>query len=570
MEFLKRIREQVVNLWNRMNKGQKIGLVSSLGILMIAMATMLFVTSQPEKHTLYKELTAEDAELVLKDLREKAVKYEVKGGEVLVYARSEEVDELRMDLASQGVPKSGGIGWEYLEKQGFGETEKTFDQKKHRAKEVELVRTIKTIEVIKDAKVTLATPAETVFIDEETPPTASVVLELKPNESINARQVSAITHLVSKAVEKLKPENITVVDTSGNLLSSGDDMLPGGISTKQWEVQRNYQAMLQRNIQSLLDRSLGPDKAIARVGVELDFSKKDEATEAYTEGADVSSQEKKESYEGGEVKPGGPNGTTSNIPSYPGIQNQGPSDYRQEEKIVNKAPTKKVTNKSKAPAEVKKVTVGVLVDQALLSPSAGAMRIDLRKIEELKPVVAMAAGFAMNDRNSDGDLKGSIEIEPIPFNIAKTPETKEEPWWLKYLPLLLLVAIAFITFLMLGAMLQPKRQIPARAPRKAVITPAAALPTSATAGAAMAAIPTTGGVGALAGGGMVGGIPMAPTAETPRGFWESLEEQREEAERRLMADIETALQDSPKVSADLLRGWMKSDRAGDAKERGRV
>jgi flagellar M-ring protein FliF len=407
--------------------------------------------------------------------------------------------------------------------------------------------------------VTLATPTETVFIDEEQPPTASVVLELKPNESINAGQVSAITHLVSKAVEKLKTENITVVDTNGNLLSSGDDMMPGGISTKQWEVQRNYQQMLQRQVQSLLDRSLGPDRAIARVGVELDFSKKDEATEAYTEGADVSSQKKKESYEGGDVKPGGPSGTTSNIPSYPGIMGQGPSDYRQEEEIVNKAPTKKVTNKSKAPAEVKKVTVGVLVDEKL--------RLNTSKIDELETVVALAAGFAMNDRNSDGELKGSIEIKPIAFAIPKVVETKEEPWWLKYLPLLLLVAIAFITFLMLGAMLQPKRQIPARAPRKAVITPAAALPNSATAGAAMAAMPTAGGVGALA---AMGGIPMVPSAETPRGFWESLEEQREEAERRLMADIETALQDSPKVSADLLRNWMKSDRAQEAKERGRV
>lgn len=560
-EFFKRIREQIVQIWTRMNRGQKIGVVASLVTLFLALGLLLFVSNRPEKHTLYTDLTAEDADVVVKALKEGNVKYELeKGGStVVVYGPVKAMDEVKLDLAAKGVPKGGGIGWEFLEKQQFGATDKTFDAQSQRAKETELKRTIETMSQIKSARVTLAEPKESVFVEKEQPSTASVVLELKPNETLKENQIAAITNLVSHAVPKLKSEDVSVVDTNGNLLSAGDKDMPMGLSSKQWDIQRGYQQMVQRQVQSLLDRTLGPNHAIARVGLELDFSKKKVDTEAYSNDpknpVKVSEQKKEESYAGGEVKPGGPNGATGNIPSYPGIMGQGPSDYRQGDNIINYAPTKQVTQKEKAPAEVKRVTVGVLVDDQL--------HLSKNKLDELQNVVALAAGFAPGEKNSDGVNKGDVQIKPIVFQNFETPPKPEEPWWLKYLPLLLLVAIAFITFLMLGAMLQPKRQIPARAPRKAVITPAAALPTAP--GGTAAAIPTGAAAVAIGASGAAGGhggsMPMAGGAETPRGFWESLEEQREEAERRLLSDIETALQDSPKISADLIRGWMKQDRA---------
>ncbi|MBM3460822.1 MAG: flagellar M-ring protein FliF [Armatimonadetes bacterium] len=570
-EFFKRIREQTQQIWARMNRGQRIGVVASLATLFLALGLMLFMSNRLEKHKLYTELTAEDAEVVIKDLKERNVKYELadNGTSVLVYGPRKQLDEIRIELAAKGVPKSGGVGWEFLEKQQFGETHESFVQKQQRAMETELKRTIETMSNISKARVALAQPEDSLFLEEQKDPTASVTLEVKPNERVNERQVLAIQNLVAHSVPKLKPENVSVTDTNGNLLSVDDNQMPMGLSAKQWEIQRDYQQMVQKSVQSLLDRSFGPNNAVARIGLELDFSKRSVAKEIYTNPRNevkVSEQSKNESYAGGEVRPGGPNGTTSNIPSYPGIYAQGPNDYRQTEKIVNYAPTKIIDERVKAPAEVKRITVGVLVDEDKWKKANV-------KVAQMEDVIALAAGFKKGELNSDGQEKGNVTISPVNFFQAPETPRSEELWWLKYLPLLLLVGIAFITFLMLGAMMQPKRQIPARAPRKAVITPAAALPTLATSPAIPAGV--AGAAIAVAAGGtgiqpIGGGIPQIASAETPRGFWESLEEQREEAERRLLSDIETALQDSPRVSTDLLRGWMKQDRATEGKERARA
>jgi len=200
---------------------RKLGLVGVILVIFAFIVALSLWLQRVDYQVLYSNLSAEDAGNVITKLKEKKVPYQVKDN--AIYVPSGKVHELRLELASQGIPSGGGVGFEIFDKTSIGLTE--FSQRVNyiRALQGELARTIKQIQEVDQVRVHIAMPEKTIFTEKEDHPTASVVLKLKPGRSLAKEQVSSIVHLVSSSVEGLSPQYVTVVDQYGNLLSAPKD-----------------------------------------------------------------------------------------------------------------------------------------------------------------------------------------------------------------------------------------------------------------------------------------------------------------------------------------------------------
>ena len=171
--------------------------------------------------------------------------------------------------------QGGTVGFELFNQSQLGSTDFDRQLKYNWALQGELVRTIRQLNEIADARVHIVQTGQSLFVEEEQPATASVFLKVKPMKSLEKEQIQAIANLVAGSVKGLKPENVTILDQYGRLLSEeidlGSDPFKNKAVAGQLELKRNYERELERSIQSMLERVYGPGKAVARVNAELDF-----------------------------------------------------------------------------------------------------------------------------------------------------------------------------------------------------------------------------------------------------------------------------------------------------------
>jgi len=190
--------------------------------LIAALVAVLFLVNQgPEYQTLYTQLSPEDSGAVIEKLKEKRVPYKVDGPAISVPA--DKVYETRMELAGEGLPQGGGVGFEIFDKTAFGVTDFVQKVNYKRALQGELTRTITQIKEIETARVHLALPEKGVFLDDQKKARASVIVKLRPGRQLTQGQVSSIVHLVANSADDLKPEDVAVVDTAGKMWTSEAD-----------------------------------------------------------------------------------------------------------------------------------------------------------------------------------------------------------------------------------------------------------------------------------------------------------------------------------------------------------
>jgi flagellar M-ring protein FliF len=231
---------------------------------------------------LYARLSPVDAAQVVEKLRNDGVDYRLTNGGRTVNVPSRMVDELRLKLSQEGLPKGEGEGLEILEKSPLGMSDFTQKVGYQRAIQGELARTIGALENVHSARVHLVFPEESPFLDSQDGARASVVLTLKPGASIDQRQLSGVVHLVAGAVKDLKPQNVSVLDSQGRLLAGGrssEGVYSHG--NELLDLQRDAERYLEQKTTSLLDGFLGPGKALVRTRVEMDDRIVREKTETY-------------------------------------------------------------------------------------------------------------------------------------------------------------------------------------------------------------------------------------------------------------------------------------------------
>ncbi len=277
--------EQIQQIFRGMPLSRKI----AIGILILLMAagfTAMFIwANKTEYKAAYTELTEDDAADVVAKIKELKIPYKIKGGGSIVMVPASKVYDVRLDLAKDGIPKGSGVGYEIFDKTDFGTSEFVQKINRKRALQGELARTISAFDEVKNAKVMIVLPKDSVFVEETKLPSASILLELK--NDIDEEKVAAIAHLVASSIQDLTPKRITIVDTAGRILFEGKSeaekarIKAKNLADAQYNYKVRFEANLADRIQTMLERIVGKDKAIVRVTAEMDFSTNNVNEEIY-------------------------------------------------------------------------------------------------------------------------------------------------------------------------------------------------------------------------------------------------------------------------------------------------
>ncbi len=407
---LKSLPSQLKEFWNRLNKQQKIFLIGgSIGLTLAIFLTIWFLT-KTNWGLLYRGLDEQTTDQIIQYLKTQKIPYKIET-DGSIYVPKEKVPELRMEIAGKGLVGGTGPGFELFDKAQMGLTEFQEKVNYQRALQGELERSIKGIRGIKYVRVHLALPKESVFIEEEKPPKASVLIKLKPGYQLSPTEIRGIINLVSGAVPKLEPQNVTIIDAdtgkSYKLPSQEEEL-----TVTQLAYKRKIEEDLKNKIEELLGRALGYGKAVAQVSVDLSFDKESIVEETYDpESKAVVSEETEEEQKVTGNPPGG-------IPGVKGALAQkfeatstktSGEKYFHKKIIKNYNVSKKVTNLEISPGSIKKISVAVLVDKSVLSEN------DTAKITWIEDLVKGAIGY-----NPDrGDV---VKVEAKSF--VKPPVVK--------------------------------------------------------------------------------------------------------------------------------------------------
>ena len=469
--------------------------VAVLGVAAL-LAVLVFMFSgarDSDFRPLFPNLSEKDGGQVIDRLTQMNVPYRFAEGGSTVMVPSSRVHELRMKLAAAGLPSAsagGNSGYELLDKNTFGQTQGQERMKIQRAIEGELTTTIQALESVKSARVHLALPQQNGFFREQQKPSASVVLSLHPGRTLERGQIAGIVRVVSGSVPELAAKSVSVVDSTGTLLSAAADDEAGGISagldTQQLQYRREVEAGHLKRVLALLEPVLGRDNLRASVSAEMDFSQVMRTSEAYgpNQGADakaaVREQRSEESNQPGNATPAGVPGATSNQPPVPATApiagaaqalqaaNGGgtAAGAARREAATRFEVDKTVTVTRSAVGAVKRLSAAVVVNHRSSTDAKGkttSAPLTDKEIEQLTALVQQGIGF-----NAErGDI---VKVINAPFRVDVLPAADtlplwQQPWFLDLLKTAAApLALALVALVIVSRLIRPAL--------KAVLTPA--------------------------------------------------------------------------------------------------
>ena len=281
-EYQDQFRGQIGGFVQRLSLGQKVMLVAVTLASIGAIVALIMLVNRPSYAMLFTNLHPEDASKIVEKLKEKSVPYTLDDGGKTILVPKQQVYDLRLSLAGDGLPQSSVIGYEIFDRTNLGVSDFVQKVNYRRALEGELARTILELEEVEAARVHIVVPERTLFKEDEKPATASVVLKLKSGNPLKREAVQGIAHLVASSVEGLETSNITIVDSRGSLLS--DATKPNSVAamtTTQYELQQRVESYLAQKAQSILEGVVGGGNALVQVNAELDFRQAERTLEQY-------------------------------------------------------------------------------------------------------------------------------------------------------------------------------------------------------------------------------------------------------------------------------------------------
>src|SRR5690606_13676663 len=302
---------------------QKLGSVSrSIQLGAVAAAIALLVVASlwfrgPDYKVLFSNLQDRDGGAIITALTQMNVPYQIADNGTALLVPADKVHETRLQLAQQGLPRSGETGFELIDQTRFGASQFTEQVNFQRALEGELASSIQALNAVEHARVHLALPRETLFVRDRQPPSASVLLTLYPGRTLSEGQVSAITWLVSSSVPNLSPDNVSVVDQNGRLLT-----MPAGAASAdatRRDLITEIETRTVQRILTLLNPIVGAGNVRAQVSADVDFSQREQTSEVYRPNqlpgqAAVRSQQTSASIQNGVQPPEGIPGALTNQP----------------------------------------------------------------------------------------------------------------------------------------------------------------------------------------------------------------------------------------------------------------
>ena len=390
MDF-KALLHQISQIYQKLSLKQKIVAASSI---VLVVAFLVFLTLYKSKNenfagysVLFENISPNDSALILDQLNKDGIKYKL-ANEGTILVPTSDVYKERIAVATLGIPKESKIGFEIFDKQEFGATDAEQRVKFQRALEGELARTIESLSSIQKATVRIAIPKESVFTERQALPTASIVVELKPGVSLNAKQIFGIKNLVAASVTNLSTENVKIVNQDGIALGDEDGEFDSDAIAQQIRYKREFENNYEQKIVNVLAPIVGgADKVVAKVNIDFDFDKKDTKSEVYDPNNVVRSEsnieEKRQGSAPNEV--GGVPGAVSNIGPVQGLDDSTLKEqYNKSSQQTNYEISKKVTSIKGQFASINRVSAAVVID-----------------------------GLYQSKKDSDGKPTGEVEFTPL-------------------------------------------------------------------------------------------------------------------------------------------------------------
>ncbi|MDT8992902.1 flagellar basal-body MS-ring/collar protein FliF [Curvibacter sp. APW13] len=542
-----------------LDRGQRLRLAVGV-VLFVAIAVAgLVLGRQAEWRVLFSNLSDKDGGAVVAQLTTMNVpyKYTEGGGAILVPA--DRVHDVRLRLASQGLPRGSVAGFEMMDAGRFGMTQFQERLTFQRGLEGELTRSIQAVSSVASARVHLALPNQNGFFREQQKPSASVLLSLHPGRSLDKAQLAGIVHLVASSVPEMSPTAVSVLDDSGKLLSSAPDAAASGVDAEQLQQTRQVEDLYTRRILEILEPLVGKDNVKAQVTAELDFSQTEQTTESHRpnqtpDSSAVRSQQIVESGPGtANAQPAGVPGATTNQPP---AQSTAPINAQAQtvaaagqtpgagglaagakrESITNYEVDKTVRVVKGASGVVKRVNAAVVVNHQSVTDEKGKSTkapLSDAQVEKMTALVREAIGFS-KDR---GD---SVNLVNAEFAAVKD-EAVATPLWRQ--PEVLETARSFAWPLGLAAMAAVVFFGAIRPALKSVVQPAASATASSEGpGAQFAAVEAD--------------LPERPQLMAPGSAQDPV--QTSEAEHRL-EEARKLTRDNPAAVANIVKAWMNGE-----------
>ena len=470
----------------------------ALGVGVAALAGVVLAltlwSSQGDYKVLYANLSDKDGGAIIAQLSQMNVPYKHADGGAAILVPAAKVHDVRLKLASAGLPKGSVVGFELMDGARFGQTQFQERLTFQRGLEGELTRSIVAMAAVQGARVHLALPNQNGFFREQQKPSASVMLTLHSGRSLDRSQIAGIIHLVSSSVPDLSPKAVSVLDQSGTLLSSnGEGNQASGLDAQQLQYVAQMEAGYSKRIMELLEPVVGRENLRANVTAEVDFSQTEATTEEFkpNQGKDATSTlrstQSSEQTGGGAALPSGVPGATSNQPPLPanapvtgtvaplqtaqtgaGVGTNANGTTRRDA-VTNYEVDKTVRVTRNGSGTVKRLNAAVVVNHRSATDAKGKVSTTPLSTEELDKLTALvqeSIGFS----KERGD---SVKVINAPFKVTPPSKDVSPPLWRQPEVIDLLrsaavpVGLAMVALIVFFGMVRPAMKVALAPPPKA-------------------------------------------------------------------------------------------------------
>jgi len=467
---LQKLKERISVFWTEKTTKQKGIFIGSFLLLLILIITLSIFLSSSKMVPLYSDLTPAETGSIKESLDSRGIPSEITNGGTTINVPEDQVQTLLVELAAEGLPKSGNIDYSYFaQNAGIGMTDNEFNVMKIDAMQTEIANLIKGIDGIKDAKVILSLPEKGVFIKDQTEEaSASIVLNTQPGYQFEEKQIKALYHLVSKSVPNLSTDNIVIMNQNFEYfdLENSENISSGNQLALQHSFKQKIERDLQRQVQNMLGMLMGQEKVVVSVTADLDFTQeqRDEnivlpVDEENMEGIAISAQRITETYTGNGANAGGipasgdPTDTPGTGSYVEGINGNG--DYERIEETINNEVSRVQKQIVESPYKIRDLGIQVMVeppnaeDPTSLSPQTVE---DITKI--LSTIVRTSIDKNYTENLTEDDIENKIAVSVHQFNGKSmfdetTAESTSIPLWVYIVGGILLLAVILLLFMML-------------------------------------------------------------------------------------------------------------------------
>lgn len=413
MEFF----QKILLVWQKISLIQRALLAAVLVASAIIGSLLVHWARLPDMRMLYQELSPGEAARITDKIAEKEIPYELHNGGTAIYVPKDHVYQLRLDLAKEGLPAGEQSGYKLFDDEKIGVSPFVQNVNLGRALQDELAKSIQMIDGVAHARVHIVNPEQRLFASEEGQTSASVVLRLRPGYRLSATNIAAITHMVSGSVKGLKSEDVTVIDSQGNLLSGeSDSTLATGAGTVHDYKERVEQGLVKK-AEDMLMMVLGPGRATVRVSAVVDMNSVSTVTETYDPTAKVATKE--EITNNSEIGAGGA-----------GQQAAAGSTKKDETIMTEYQVGKTVKQQIVLPGEIRSLSVAAFVDlyaRDVNDPTGTGQANLIMQVAEVEEIIRNALGLKETD---------SLKVVNAKFRQPVESLIEEEPTaWPRYLAL---------------------------------------------------------------------------------------------------------------------------------------